>query len=56
MIQDQGVLGMPIKKEAIYSPLDIIDLGHALISVVFPPENDSGGKYKPEKLTKWRVR
>lgn len=48
MIQDQGVLGMPVKEEAIYSPLDIIDLGHALISVVFPLENDSGGKEMPE--------
>ncbi|GJJ79171.1 hypothetical protein EMPS_11530 [Entomortierella parvispora] len=51
MVQDQGVLGMPIKKEATYSPLDIIDLGHALIVIVFPPENDSGAHHDGQTYT-----
>ncbi|KAG9320355.1 hypothetical protein KVV02_002088 [Mortierella alpina] len=42
MIQDQGVLGMPIRQEVEFAPLDIIDLGHALIAVTFPQEHDGG--------------
>ncbi|CAO3568551.1 unnamed protein product [Mortierella alpina] len=40
MIQNQGVLGMPIRQEVEFAPLDITDLGHALIAVTFPPEHD----------------
>ncbi|KAG0212246.1 hypothetical protein BGX28_006599 [Mortierella sp. GBA30] len=36
MIQNQGVLGMPIRQEIEFAPLDITDLGHALIAVTFP--------------------
>ncbi|KAF9082286.1 hypothetical protein BGX23_012602 [Mortierella sp. AD031] len=36
MVHDQGVLGMPIKRDIEFAPLDITDLGHALISVTFP--------------------
>ncbi|KAG0274111.1 hypothetical protein BGZ96_004490 [Linnemannia gamsii] len=36
MVQDQGVLGMPIKNDIEFAPLDITDLGRALISVTFP--------------------
>ncbi|KAF9959481.1 hypothetical protein BGZ72_009533 [Mortierella alpina] len=40
MIQNQGVLGMPIRQEIEFAPLDITDLGHALIVVMFPSEHD----------------
>lgn len=36
MIQEQGVLGMSIKPEVEFAPLDISNLGDALISVTFP--------------------
>ncbi|KAF9088270.1 hypothetical protein BGX29_000347 [Mortierella sp. GBA35] len=36
MVHNQGVLGMPIKRDIEFAPLDITDLGHALISVTFP--------------------
>ncbi|KAF9975441.1 hypothetical protein BGZ65_008243 [Modicella reniformis] len=36
MIQDQGVLGMSIKPEVEFAPLDISNLGDALVSVTFP--------------------
>ncbi|KAF9541270.1 hypothetical protein EC957_003285 [Mortierella hygrophila] len=48
MVQDQGVLGMPIKQDIEFAPLDITDLGRALISVTFPsknhPDGSDGGK------------
>ncbi|KAF9575482.1 hypothetical protein EC968_002743 [Mortierella alpina] len=40
MVQTQGVLGMPIRREIEFTPLDITDLGHALIAVTFPPKHD----------------
>ncbi|KAG0056123.1 hypothetical protein BGZ89_002191 [Linnemannia elongata] len=43
MVQDQGVLGMPIKRDREFAPLDVIDLGRALISVTFPSNYHSGG-------------
>lgn len=43
MVQDQGVLGMPIKRDREFAPLDIIDLGRALISVTFPSNYHPGG-------------
>jgi hypothetical protein len=36
MVQNQGVLGMPIKPENEFAPLDIADLCRALISVTIP--------------------
>ncbi|KAF9921321.1 hypothetical protein FBU30_008688 [Linnemannia zychae] len=39
MVQDQGILGMPIKRDVEYAPLDISDLAQALISVTFPSKN-----------------
>ncbi|KAI8605992.1 hypothetical protein EDD21DRAFT_349528 [Dissophora ornata] len=36
MIQHQGVLGMSIKPNVEFSPLDINNLGDALVSVTFP--------------------
>ncbi|KAF9176018.1 hypothetical protein BGX21_001155 [Mortierella sp. AD011] len=36
MIQDQRVLGMPIKRDIEFAPLDINNLGDALASVSFP--------------------
>ncbi|KAG0257568.1 hypothetical protein BG011_003886 [Mortierella polycephala] len=42
MILDLGVLGMPIGPEIEFAPLDLRDLGHALISVTFPLMGDSG--------------
>ncbi|KAF9348995.1 hypothetical protein BGX26_012647 [Mortierella sp. AD094] len=36
MIQDQKVLGMPIKHDVEFAPLDITNLGDALVSVAFP--------------------
>ncbi|KAF9127298.1 hypothetical protein BGW39_005956 [Mortierella sp. 14UC] len=36
MVQNQGVLGMPIKPEIEFAPLDIADLCRALISVTIP--------------------
>ncbi|KAG9067656.1 hypothetical protein KI688_011243 [Linnemannia hyalina] len=43
MVQDQGVLGMPIKRDIEFAPLDITDLGRALISVTFPSKHHPGG-------------
>ncbi|KAF9321563.1 hypothetical protein BGZ91_004504 [Linnemannia elongata] len=43
MVQDQGVLGMPIKRDREFAPLDITDLGRALISVTFPSNYHPGG-------------
>jgi hypothetical protein len=43
MVQDQGVLGMPIKKDVEFAPIDITDLGRALISVTFPSKHHPGG-------------
>lgn len=40
MIQDQGILGMPIGPESKFTPLHIGDLGEALVSVTFPPDDD----------------
>ncbi|KAG0056169.1 hypothetical protein BGZ83_006078 [Gryganskiella cystojenkinii] len=51
MIQDQGTLGMSIKPEVVYAPLDIIDLGHALISVIFPEEHDNAAKHDGQVYT-----
>ncbi|KAG0371398.1 hypothetical protein BC939DRAFT_528459 [Gamsiella multidivaricata] len=36
MIRDQGSLGMSISPDAVFAPLDITNLGDALISVAFP--------------------
>ncbi|KAK3835018.1 MAG: hypothetical protein J3R72DRAFT_452008 [Linnemannia gamsii] len=36
MVQNQGVLGMPIKPEMEFAPLDIVDLARALIWVTIP--------------------
>ncbi|KAI1306425.1 hypothetical protein EDD11_004756 [Mortierella claussenii] len=38
MIQDQGTLGMSIKPDVEFAPLDIRNLGDALISVTFPSD------------------
>ncbi|KAF9180143.1 hypothetical protein BGZ51_006429 [Haplosporangium sp. Z 767] len=45
MILDLGVLGMPIGPEIEFAPLDLSDLGHALISVTFSSmgDGDKGG-------------
>ncbi|KAF9334093.1 hypothetical protein BG006_002713 [Podila minutissima] len=40
MVQDQGILGMPIGPESEFTPLHIGDLGKALVSVTFPPDDD----------------
>ncbi|KAF9350225.1 hypothetical protein BGX34_001346 [Mortierella sp. NVP85] len=36
MMRDQGVLGMPIKPEIEFAPLELGNLGDALVSVIFP--------------------
>ncbi|KAG0012372.1 hypothetical protein BGZ81_001614, partial [Podila clonocystis] len=43
MIQDQGILGMPIGLESEFTPLHIGDLGEALVSVTFPSDHDDDG-------------
>ncbi|KAG0092371.1 hypothetical protein BGZ92_009949 [Podila epicladia] len=40
MIQDQGILGMPIGPESEFTPLHIGDLGEALVSVTFSSDDD----------------
>lgn len=40
MIRDQGVLGMPIKPEIEFAPLELGNLGDALVSVIFPTRRD----------------
>ncbi|KAI9238906.1 MAG: hypothetical protein BYD32DRAFT_435302 [Podila humilis] len=42
MIQDQGILGMPIGPEFEFTPLHIGDLGESLVSVTFPSHHDDG--------------
>ncbi|KAF9142334.1 hypothetical protein BG015_000957 [Linnemannia schmuckeri] len=43
MVQDQGVLGMSIKRDMEFAPLDVTDLNRALISVTFPSKHHPGG-------------